>query len=560
MVRIMEKRKLFLLGLTAVCVALFILPARAEKVPTTPKWQRFELTLKSSVTYTNPIQEAEMRVLFVSPLGETNRVYGFWDGGKTWRVRFQPGFAGRWTYYTMCSDTANAGLHAQTGSFLCTATKGEASLDLHGPVQVARSQKHLEHADRTPFLWLGDAAWSAALKSTSKDWEEFVEARAQQKFNAVQWRLNPDLRDPKQSAFTGRDCISVNLEVFRQLDAKIATANRAGLLCAIAPLWEISDRAEEPLPEDQAIRLLRYAVARWSAEDVAWIVAFESDSTGAPATRWQNIGRAVFGQVTHAPVILLPGESVWAFDAFRRERWVDVLGVQTTSVVNENALPWLLHGPLALERQKVPAHPLVTIAPPPEVSTKPAKHQISGELPMRLLWWSVLLNTPAGVSYQAQDIAEWNTNPDAKKSAQPWRDALALPGANALAPLAGAFAGKEFWRLEPFSQVRNSSAAPTHETVAASTEAQEFMMIYTPEERTVNLPLSQTSPSVKANWHNVRTGETLLANAAKPTATTQRFTTPATGDWLLTLQKVSGRTVVAEAKKPALKIDKRSRD
>ena len=90
MVRIMEKRKLVLLGLTAVCVALFIIPARAEKVPTTPKWQRFELTLKSSVTYTNPIQEAEMRVLFVSPLGETNRVYGFWDGGKTWRVRFQP--------------------------------------------------------------------------------------------------------------------------------------------------------------------------------------------------------------------------------------------------------------------------------------------------------------------------------------------------------------------------------------------------------------------------------------------------------------------------------------
>jgi hypothetical protein len=179
---------------------------------------------------------------------------------------------------------------------------------------------------------------------------------------------------------------------------------------------------------------------------------------------------------------------------------------------------------------------------------------------MRLLWWSVLLNTPAGVSYQAQDIAEWNSNPDAKKSAQPWREALSLPGANTLAPLAGAFAGKEFWRLEPATPLRNSTATLTPEIIAASTEAQELMMVYAPAERTVHLPLGSASSSLKATWHNLQTGETIPAAAAKLATTTQRFTTPAAGDWLLTLQKVSGRTVVAEAKKPALKIDKRGRD
>jgi len=557
----MEKRKLFQLLLTAVCVVFFIIPARAEKIPTTAKWQRFELTLKSSVTYTNPLQEAEMRVLFVSPLGETNRVYGFWDGGKTWRVRFQPGFAGRWTYYTMCSDTANQGLHGQSGSFLCSATKGEASFDLHGPVQVARGQKHLEHADRTPFFWLGDAAWSAAIKSTSDDWEEFVKARAKQKFNVVQWRLNLETRDSQQSAFTGRERVSVNPEVFRQLDAKVATANRAGLLCAIAPLWEISDHAEAQLSEDQAIRLLRYVVARWSADDVAWIVAFESDSTGAQANRWQNIGRAVFGQVTHAPVILLPGESVWVFDAFRRERWVDVLGVQTTSVVNENSLPWLLHGPLALERQKTPTHPIVTIAPPPEVATKPDANQVNAELARRLLWWSVLVNTPAGVSYQAQDVADWKTTTGAGKSGQPWREALDLPGATALSPLAVSFTEKEFWRLEPYPQVLNAVTTSPQEIVAVSTEAQEFLMVYTPEDRNVNLALPAAVAAIKADWHNLRTGENApVANTAHLNVTTRRFTAPSPGDWLLTLQKISSRTVMAEAKKPALKIDKRSRD
>lgn len=557
----MAKRKLLPLLLTAACVTLFSYPARAEKISPVPKWQRLELSFKSGVSYTNPLHEAEMRVLFVSPLGETNRVYGFWDGGKTWRVRFQPGFPGRWTYYTMCSDTANRGLHEQTGSFLCTATKGEASFDLHGPVQVARSQKHLEHADRTPFLWLGDAAWSAALKSTAADWEELVQTRAKQKFNAVQWRLNPELREPKQAAFTSRDGFSLNLEVLRQLDKKIAAANRAGLLCAIAPLWEISDRSEEQLPEEQAVRLLRHVVARWGADDVAWIIAFESDSTGAPATRWQNIGRAVFNQVTHAPVVLLPGESVWVFDAFRRERWVDVLGVQTTTVANESSLPWLLNGPLTLERQKIPAHPLVTIAPPAEVATKPNSQQVTAELARRLLWWSVLLNTPAGVSYQAQDVADWTTTSTPGKSAA-WREALSLPGANAMAPLAGTFAGKDFWRLEPSSQALVASAglAAEQQIVAASTEAREFSLVYTPEARIVNLALPNAMTSVKANWHNPRTGENLPAKAINPTAIAQRFTTPSAGDWLLVLQKTSGRALVAEAKKPALKIDKRQGD
>ena len=64
------------------------------------------------------------------------------------RVRFQPGFPDVGLITMMCSDTANQGLHAQTGEFLCSATRANPP-DLHGPLQVARDQQHLEHADRT---------------------------------------------------------------------------------------------------------------------------------------------------------------------------------------------------------------------------------------------------------------------------------------------------------------------------------------------------------------------------------------------------------------------------
>lgn len=511
----------------------------AEKIPTAPKWQRFEVVLKSSVTYTNALQEAEVRALFVSPLGETNRVYGFWDGGKTWRIRYQPNFPGRWKYYTMCSDTANKGLHDQVGEFLCTATKGESRFDLCGPVLVARDQQHLEHADRTPFLWLGDAAWNAAVKSTTADWSEYAQTRAKQKFNVVQWRLIPEGNEKKATAFTGQDCISVNLDFFRQMDAKITSANQAGLLNAIAPLWEIGDSSGPPLPPDQAILLLRYAVARWDAEDVAWIVAFESDSTGAQATRWQNIGRAVFSHVTHSPVILLPGESHWTLDAFRQERWVDVLGVQTSAVTDENSLPWLLKGPLALERQKLPSRPLISIAPPVETTGTSNTGQTKADFLRRLMWWSLLLNTPAGVSYEAKDIADWTTAPKTAAK-QPWREALALPGAGGFAPVATCLEGKDFWLLDPFPQiltVQPGLQSALHHIAAVATESRDLIMVYVPEDRIVNVITQALPPHAKALWVDPRTGTTRPA-AGTVNATTYRYNTPDTGDWLLVLSKV----------------------
>lgn len=534
----MAKRKLFRLILTAMgCAALTFGPAaRAAQVPVVPKWERFELTLKSRHAYTNALQEAEVRVLFVSPLGETNRTYGFWDGGKTWRVRFAPNFPGRWTYYTMCSDTANAGLHEQTGEFLCSAATGNSRFGEHGPIQVARDREHFEHADRTPFLWLGDAAWDAATRSDVSDWAHYVKTRAAQKFNVVQWRLAPAEAGQAPGAFTGRECITLNLGFFKQLDAKVDALARAGLLNAVAPLWEIGTSAEQTLPEDQAIALLRYVVARWGGNPVAWILAFESDSTGAQAARWQRIGRAVFNPVTHGPVILLPGEAPWVLQEFRSESWVDALGFQTTQVTDEDAFPWLLKGPLSLERNKLPARPLITLAPaveaaPPAEGGKP----MTANFARRVMWWSLLINTPAGVSYSAKDVAEWTTT-KAHDTEQPWREALSLPGAGAIAPLADFFSPIEFWRLKPFPRavIVQSIASSLRNHISASiTEAGDLVLLYLPEERSVKVLPGTWPAAAQATWFDPRTGESLPAGAAVISPTGWEFATPSAGDWLL---------------------------
>src|SRR6185295_11399382 len=79
----------------------------SHRLPLVAKWERFERAWESSIAYANPPQEAALTVTFTSPAGEKFNVYGFWDGGRTWRVRFAPNLAGQWSFTTTCSDTAN---------------------------------------------------------------------------------------------------------------------------------------------------------------------------------------------------------------------------------------------------------------------------------------------------------------------------------------------------------------------------------------------------------------------------------------------------------------------
>jgi hypothetical protein len=515
--------------LAANCAALFMASSAlcAEGIPSVPKWQRFELTLKSSRNYGNPLHDAQMRVLFVSPLGETNRVYGFWDGGKTWRVRYRPAFPGRWAYYTMCSDTSNSGLHNQKGEFLCTAAKADHRFAEHGPIQVARDNQHFEHADRAPFLWLGDAAWHAAERSLPRDWNEYVRTRASQKFNVIQWKMPTNV-------FKGRSPVELKLESIRQLESKIELANQAGLLNAIAPLWEIGANTDDLLPEDQAVTLLRYCVARWDTANVSWIIAFEADNTGTQAARWQRIGRSVFNSVSHSPVVVLPGESTWVLDNLRNERWVDALGLQTTQVKSEDSLPWLLNGPLSLERSKTPARPLITLAPAPETMNSPAA---TSGLSRRLLWWNLLLNTPAGVSCSAVDVADWTTKAGAPLAAQPWYQATALACATAVAQISDGLSSRDIWRLNPLPQsvIRQPEIKiPRNQIIATSTELRDLIVAYVPEDRSIGIASRVLPARTGGIWFNPRTGETSAAHGVSA-AGFYSFATPAPGDWLLVL-------------------------
>src|SRR2546423_1907261 len=66
---------------------------------------------------------------------------------------------GSHTYRTECSDKDDEGLHGPEGRVQVAAYTGQTPLYRHGPLRVAKNGRHLEHADGTPFFWLGDTWW-----------------------------------------------------------------------------------------------------------------------------------------------------------------------------------------------------------------------------------------------------------------------------------------------------------------------------------------------------------------------------------------------------------------
>jgi hypothetical protein len=518
------------LGLAAAIV-LFAGTSLA-KVPLVAKWGRFEQSFKSSVSYENPFQQCTLRVTFTSPTGETNSVFGFWDGGKIWRVRFSPNQPGRWTYRTACSDFANQRLNNQTGEFLCTSPLGKSRFAQHGPVQVSADQHHFEHVDGAPFFWLADAAWNAARLSTPRDWITYTQVRSGQNFSAIQWAPAFGVDAKQHSAFSGHSRILVDPEYFQRLDEKVEMMNRAGLLSVIAPLWG-TEKGTNDLPEDQVALLIRYLNARWGAYDIAWLLTTDANRSA----RAMRIGREAFAEMRHAPVVVFPGELASGFDEFRNENWVDAFGFGLGQNMNNDSLEWLVSGPLGRESTNQPARPIINVLPPMENGlAAQSQERVSANDVRRIAWWSLLVTPPAGVSYGAQDVATWNMSKPEKLPV--WQLSLFLPGAKQISYLGSLMNSTEWWNLHPAARsVANQPGrnSPRRYIAASESFAKNLSVIYVPEDRTLEVSLEALPPSPAIQWFNPRTGQKSAAVAVVGARSCQ-LPTPDPGDWILLMK------------------------
>ena len=432
----------------------------------------------SDRAYDDPFNDVELDVLVKDSGGACWRVPAYWAGGQEWRVRFSAPRPGEYEVSTICSDPANGTLHGVIHSLKATPYAGDNPLLEHGLLRIGASRRTFEHADGTPFFWLGDTWWMSLCDRLSwpEDFHLLADDRKEKGFSVIQLvaGLYPDMPefDERGNNEAGlpweTDYARINPAYFDYADQRMRCLVETGLVPCILGSWGFYLLQ---MGETKMKQHWRYLIARWSAYPVVWCLAGEasmpyylSQEKEVDQRRlvkgWTDLGRYVHETDPYSHLITIHPPEIGR-DQVEDERVLDFDMLQTghgglESVGNTVAK-------VSAERNRKPAMPVVV----GEVNYEGIIHGTQAEV-QRLTFWAAFLSGAAGYTYGANGIWQVNT---AEKSFgpsphggnwgnTPWDEAFCKPGSFQVGLARELFDRYAWWLFEPRQEWVNPSGSP----------------------------------------------------------------------------------------------------
>ncbi|HUT01003.1 MAG TPA: DUF4038 domain-containing protein [Phycisphaerae bacterium] len=428
--------------------------------------------------YADPFNDVELDVVVSHSEGESWRVPAYWAGGQEWRVRFRPPRPGAYEVVTVSSEASDGDLHERRSSLEASANDGAHPLLARGPLEVAASKRTFQHADGTPFFWLGDTWWMGLCKRWSwpDDFQLMTADRVAKGFTVIQIvaGLYPDMPalDERGTNEAGvpweQDYSRINPAYFDMADLRIQWLVRSGLVPCIVGCWGYY------LPILGVAKMKQHwrnLVARWGAYPVVWCLAGEGampyylseDKEGDKAAQiagWTEVGRYVrrIDPCGH-PVTIHPTQV--GRDQVTDDTILDFDMLQTGHGGHES-VPNTVRTILA-ERLREPVMPVLV----GEVSYEGIMHGTQAEV-QRLTFWASVLSGAAGHTYGANGIWQVNTRRrpfgpsphGANWGTTPWEEAHRLAGSVQLGLARRLLERYEWWRFEPHQDWVSPAGSP----------------------------------------------------------------------------------------------------
>ncbi len=190
------------IGLLLLACGAPLFAQQAADSSTVHVWEMKEITLTATQDYDNPYTDVTCWVELEGP-NFSKRVYGFWDGGNTFRVRIVAPTPGNWHWTSGSNQPDDEGLNGQSGRFTAvewTEAEKQANPVRRGFLRPTPNGHALQYADGTPFFlvgdtWLAGSTWRLPFRdaATSTEYqpgpgigfEDAVTYRKQQGFNSV---------------------------------------------------------------------------------------------------------------------------------------------------------------------------------------------------------------------------------------------------------------------------------------------------------------------------------------------------------------------------------------
>jgi len=331
------------------------------------------------------------------------------------------------------------------------------------------------------------------------------------------------------------------------MDAKLDALNRAGLLGVPVMLWAIEGGGDPkvnlecrcPKTRHPARALYGGALGREPCrlDSRRGRQLFRRQRREVEAHRPRRI-RAE----PHAPVMMHPQGMHWIGREFKDEKWMDLVGYQSGHGDDEKTLRWLWEGPLTTAWTNQPFRPVINLEPPYENHIRLPLQETAhvGERPARHLL------VVAQRAHGRRDLRRprrlgLGRRIEAADRSSLHRHAAAVEkgadhaGRGTHGPPGGVFHVHRLVAPAPDTRHRGEPtrrATPAKFVAAASTDLKDLVLVYIPEERTVEVLLEALPPSPTITWFNPRTGEKSPA-VAVVTANTCQFPTPSEGDWIM---------------------------
>jgi hypothetical protein len=268
-----------------------------DSIPAEP-WREREIALTTQRDYPNPYTDVEVWAEFTHDTGVMLRRPAFWDGARSWKIRFaSPLAAGRWTWRSF-SSLEDPGLGGQSGECVCGATVSPAHrFYKHGFWHMSSGRRSLVHADGTPAVLVGDTAWALPWRATEEQCRTYAADRQAKGFNAVLlMSVQPDMRARGPRDRTADEGFDVGFEdlpnghinqlnpgYFQYLDRLISILVEHEIVPVLQPVffgfgWKGLGVAGPVVPPHEYARYCRYLVARYGARPVIYLVG--ADGSG----------------------------------------------------------------------------------------------------------------------------------------------------------------------------------------------------------------------------------------------------------------------------------------
>lgn len=240
-----------------------------------------EITFQSKTTYKDPFFDIQLDVVFSNPSGQQHTIPAYWTGENKWAVRYSSSLIGKHQFTSTCSDSKNKNLHHIQGSVEVTAYTGSNPLLSSGAPIIAADNRHLCHADNTPFFWLGDTWWMGLTKRLNlADFKMLAKDRQKKGFTIIQIvaGLYPDMAafDPRGESKSGHvwkeGFNTINPAFFDEADTRILHLVSLGISPCILGCWGYY---LQWLGADKMKLHWRYIIARWGALPVVWTASGE---------------------------------------------------------------------------------------------------------------------------------------------------------------------------------------------------------------------------------------------------------------------------------------------